>query len=152
MMMAHGVTTDQIGVEHIYDARRTIESRTAALASLRRTDAEAREMLAHARAMEQDFDEPCLVMEHDIAFHLAIARASRNPVFALVVGAFRGVMHETWPIGWRNRARDEDRRAVARLHVELAEAIAAGDPRTAVDLMNRHFDDSTKALLIAGLI
>lgn len=152
MMMAHGVTTDQIGVEHIYDARRTIESRTAALASLRRTDAEAREMLAHARAMEQDFDEPCLVMEHDIAFHLAIARASRNPVFALVVGAFRGVMHETWPIGWRSRARDEDRRAVARLHVELAEAIAAGDPRTAVDLMNRHFDDSTKALLIAGLI
>ena len=35
MMMAHGVTTDQIGVQHIYDARRTIEGRAAALAALR---------------------------------------------------------------------------------------------------------------------
>jgi len=152
MMMAHGVTTDQIGVQHIYDARRTIEGRTVALASLRRTDAEAREILDHARAMERDFDQPSAVMEHDIAFHLAIAQASRNPVFALVIGAFRGVMRETWPIGWRSRARDEDRRAVTRLHVDLAETIAAGDARTAVDLMNQHFDGSTKALLAAGLI
>ena len=40
-------------------------------------------------------------MEHDIAFHEAIAAASRNPMFSLIVTAFSGVTRQTWAIGWR---------------------------------------------------
>ncbi len=152
LMINHGVVTDQIDIQQIYDARRTIEARTATLAALRRSNDEARIILDHARAMEEKFADPPAIMEHDIAFHLAIAKASGNPVFTLIIGAFQGVMRETWPIGWRSRPGEEDRRAMNRLHVELAEAIAAGDPRSAADLMARHFDESIKALLAAGLI
>ena len=152
MTIEHGVVTDQIDILQIYDVRRTIEARTASLAALRRTDAEAHLILRHARAMEHAFADPVAIMEHDISFHGAIARASRNPVFALIVGAFQGVTRQTWPIGWKSRADDEERRAMNALHEEIAMAIIDGNPQAASTLMDRHFDQSIKALLTAGLI
>lgn len=152
LMIEHGVITDQIDIQQIYDVRRTIEARTAALAALRRTDAEALLILSHAQAMERAFGDPEVIMEHDLAFHVAIARASRNPVFALIIGAFQAVTRKTWPIGWKSRTNDDERRAMNALHVELAQAILDGDPQAAAALMNRHFDESIKALLTAGLV
>ncbi|MFN7025327.1 MAG: FadR/GntR family transcriptional regulator [Pseudorhizobium sp.] len=146
LMIEHGVVIDQIDIQQIYDARRTIEARTSALAALRRSQAEAEAIQAHAAAMAADFDTPQTVMEHDIAFHLAIARASRNPIFALILGAFGNVTRETWPIGWRSRSCDADRRGMNALHMDLATAIVAGDPITAAALMDRHFEISLKAL------
>ncbi len=152
LTIEHGVVTDQIDIQQIYDARRTIEARTAALAALRRTDAEARTIAAHARAMLDHCDDPRKVMEHDIAFHLAIAHASRNPLFALIIGAFGGVTRQTWPIGWKSRTSDHERQAMSELHIAIADAIAAGEPASAACLMEEHFDQSIKALLRAGLI
>ena len=152
LMIEHGVITDQIDIQQIYDVRRTIEARTATLAALRRTEAEALLILGHAQAMEGAFGDPDVIMEHDLAFHVAIARASRNPVFALIIGAFQGVTRKTWPIGWKSRTNDDERRAMNALHVELAQAILDGDPQAAAALMNQHFDQSIKALLTAGLV
>ena len=152
LLIEHGVITDQIGIQQIYDVRRTIEARTAALAALRRTEAEALLILGHAQAMERAFSDPKVIMEHDLAFHVAIARASRNPVYALIIGAFQGVTRKTWPIGWKSRSSDDERQAMNALHVELAQAILDGDPQVSAALMNRHFDQSIKALLAAGLL
>ena len=152
LMIEHGVITDQIDIQQIYDVRRTIEARTATLAALRRTEAEALLILGHAQAMERAFGDPDVIMEHDLAFHVAIARASRNPVFALIIGAFQGVTRKTWPIGWKSRTNDDERRAMNALHVELAQAILDGYPKAAAALMNQHFDQSIKALLTAGLV
>ncbi|MGF0538969.1 FadR/GntR family transcriptional regulator [Agrobacterium sp. ES01] len=151
MTFRHGVTTDQIDIRQIYDARRTIEARTASLAALRRSDEEAIQIIAHARAMQNSLDRPEVVMEHDLALHTAIAKASRNPVFALIIGAFRGVIVESWPIGWKARSSDVERDAMNQLHLDLAEAISAGNPLVAASMMERHFDLSLKALAVAGL-
>ncbi|MDK1373671.1 MULTISPECIES: FadR/GntR family transcriptional regulator [unclassified Sinorhizobium] len=151
MTFRHGLFTDQIDIRQIYDARRTIEGRTATLAALLRTEKEADEMLGFARAMQNRLDQPAVVMENDLALHLAIARASKNPVFALMIGAFQGVIVESWPIGWRARATDDEREAMNRLHLDLAEAIAASDPQAASTIMDRHFDQSLRALARAGL-
>lgn len=151
LMIEHGVHTAQININQVYDVRRTIETRTATLAALRRTDAEARTILELARAMEDNFVDAEKVMESDLAFHLEIARASKNPIFSMIVGAFQGVSRQTWPIGWRSRASDAERHAMNAIHIELAQAIAAGDPQAASQLMARHFDESVKALLAAGI-
>ena len=90
LMIEHGIDTEQINVQQIYDVRRTIEVRTATLAALRRSNDEARLILAHAEAMRTNFDVSEKVMESDLAFHLEIARASKNPIFAMIVGAFQG--------------------------------------------------------------
>lgn len=151
LMIEHGLHTAQININQIYDVRRTIEMRTSTLAALRRTDAQARAILDHAMAMETGFADADKVMESDLAFHLEIARASHNPIFPIIVGAFQGVTRMTWPIGWRSRTSDAERHAMNRIHIELAEAIRAGDPQAASQLMARHFDESAKALLAAGI-
>lgn len=151
LLIEHGVLTEQISVQQIYDVRRTIETRTVALASLRRTEQEAQAILGHARKMQAARNDPETVMECDLAFHLEIAKASRNPVFAMIVGAFEGVSRETWPIGWRSRTAESHRTAMLETHLKIAEAIAAGDPQEASTLMEAHFADSIKALLDAGM-
>ena len=151
LIIEHGVHTDQINVQQIYDVRRTIETRIVTLASIRRSDAEAAEILAEAAAMRASIHHPDRLMEHDLAFHRALAKASKNPVFALIVGAFQGIARQTWPIGWKSRTTDEAREAMIATHEEIARAVAAGDPQKAVSAMAVHFDESVRALLSAGL-
>ncbi len=152
LMIEHGVHTDQIGIQQIYDVRRTIETRIASLAAIRRTDTEAQAILAHANAMrEAALGNPVLLMERDIAFHKTLAQSCRNPVFALIVGAFQGVTRRTWPVGWRSRTTNAARERMLSSHEEIAGAVAAGDPPRAVEAMTRHFDESVRALMEAGV-
>ncbi len=150
-VIEHGVHTEQISIQQIYDVRRTIEIRTSVLAALRRTDGEAARIRGHAKAMHDNFATPELIMEHDLAFHLEIAKAAKNPVFALIVGAFEGVTRQTWPVGWRSRSTEDEQYAMIGIHLNLADAIIDGDPQGASELMARHFDESVKALLEAGI-
>lgn len=151
MVLDHAAQTDQTSIQQIYDVRRTIELRTAALAALRRTAAEARAIAGHAAAMRADFSDTAKVMEHDIAFHEAIAAASRNPLFAVLVGAFQVITRQTWPIGWNSRPNDAARMASVAGHEAIARGIEAGDPRVAEAAMAEHFDASVMALLAAGI-
>ncbi|MDQ0327698.1 MULTISPECIES: FadR/GntR family transcriptional regulator [Phyllobacteriaceae] len=147
----HAVHTNQATIQQIFDVRRTVERRTVALAALRRTDREAAEILNLAEAMQRDFHEPVKVMEHDIAFHEAIGLASKNPMFAMIVGSFHVVTRHTWPIGWASRASNETRQESVDTHLAIAQAIANGDPAKGEAAMVEHFDLTVKALLAAGV-
>jgi GntR family transcriptional repressor for pyruvate dehydrogenase complex len=151
VVLDHVVQTNQITVQQILDVRRTVELRTVALAALRRSEREAAEIAGHAGRMRVDFAEATRVMEHDIAFHEAIATASRNPMFALIVASFHVVTRQTWPIGWAARATDADRRDNVALHEAIARAILERDPRAAEARMAEHFDSTVKVLLTAGI-
>lgn len=131
--------------------RRTIEQRTAALAALSRCADQAREILAHAQAMKANAETSALIMEHDLGFHPAIAKAARNPVFTLIMRAFEGITRQTWPIGWRSRKDKAEQIFMLDLHGAIAGAIVAGDPQRAADLMAKQFDESVRALLVAGI-
>ncbi|WP_306120284.1 MULTISPECIES: FadR/GntR family transcriptional regulator [unclassified Roseitalea] len=150
-LIEHGVHTDQISVHQIYDVRRTIETRTAVLAALHRTEAQGARIVELARAMRPAFETPEQVMEHDLGFHIEIAKAAKNPVFAMIVGAFEGVTRQTWPIGWRSRTTAQEQLAMIDLHIALGEAIMVGDPAAAAELMGEHFDVSVRALVAAGI-
>jgi GntR family transcriptional repressor for pyruvate dehydrogenase complex len=152
LVIDHAVHTDQVSIQQIYDVRRTIEMRTVALATLRRSEPEAEGINAHAFAMRQAFSRPDEAMEHDIAFHTAIAVASRNPLFALIVGSFSVVTRQTWRIGWDSRSTNAERLANVDCHARIAAAIEAREPHMAEAAMAEHFDNSVKALLSAGVI
>ena len=151
LVIDHGVQTNQVSVQQILDVRRTIEMRTVGLAALRRTDKEAREIHALAAAMRADFFEGQKVMEHDIAFHEAIACASRNPMFAHIVGAFHVVTRQTWRIGWLARETDAERYENIACHEAIAGAIENGNRAVAEAQMADHFDNTVKVLLTSGI-
>ena len=150
-IIEHGVLTDQISVLQIYDVRRTIETRTVELAALRATPEEVASLRARTAAMRVFVEAPEQLMAEDLAFHREIASASRNPVFALIIGAFESVTRQTWPIGWRSRSTTEEQLGMIDIHADVADAIGNGDPAGAREAMARHFDQSVRALIAAGL-
>jgi DNA-binding FadR family transcriptional regulator len=152
LIIEHAVHVEQMTIQQIYDLRRTLEGRTVVLAALRRHDREAVQIGDLAAAMRTDFHNPEEVMEHDVAFHTAIATAARNPAFSLVLGGFEKVMRQTWPIGWRSRATDTLRMESVESHEAIARAISEGDTVAAQAAMADHFDNSVKALIAAGVI
>ena len=151
LMSEHGVHTDQIIIHQIYDVRRTIETRIVTLAAIRRTDEEAAEILRLAGQMKASLGNPAQLMEYDLAFHTALAQASRNPVYSLLIGSFQGITRQTWPMGWKTRPTQAARDLMVQTHVHMARAVAASDPLKAVELMSLHFDESVRALLTAGM-
>jgi GntR family transcriptional regulator, transcriptional repressor for pyruvate dehydrogenase complex len=151
MLIEHAVHTKQINIQQILDVRRSIELRTVVLAALRRTEREASDIAAIAAEMLKRFGEPSQVMELDMSFHEAIARASRNPLFVLLVGSFRVITHETWAIGWASRPSDDARRESVGGHSVIASAIQDRNPQVAEKAMADHFDLTVKALLNAGV-
>lgn len=148
--MSHAVDTAQATVSQVWDARRALECRTAELAAMRRTKAEALAILAHARALRRAGADLTVQTEHDIAFHGAIASATRNPVFSLLIASFANLMRQTCPIGWLSRRTESDRLAVFDQHDRIAEAISAGDPAAAQAAMDAHFELSLRALTKSG--
>jgi len=145
----HAMMTAQITVPQVWDVRRTIEVRTAALAAASRTSAEASGILELAQAMSSQLDDLPAMTVHDIAFHAAIARACHNPLFLQIVSSFAPLMEVAVPAAWRTRAAAADRAAMVDRHRAVALAIYRQDPPAAAAAMESHFDTAVGALLEA---
>lgn len=151
MILDHTVMMKQLSVQQVLDVRRTLELRTVHLAALRRTDAQARELLDIVEGMFDALETPEIVMELDIRFHELIAQASGNSLYAIIVGSFRVITQQTWHIGWRSRATLENRTENIRCHHKIAEAISVQSPEMAEAAMTEHFDSAVSILLRAGV-
>ena len=143
----HAVTTAQISVPEIWDVRRTIELRTAELAAVERTDAEAAQITELAEAIARDSDDLAARTRHDIAFHEAIAAASHNQLFVQIVASFGPLMEVAVPAAWQTRIAEQQREIMVERHRAVAAAIANRDPIAATMAMSAHFDASIGDLL-----
>ncbi|WP_395647878.1 FadR/GntR family transcriptional regulator [Terricaulis sp.] len=145
----HAVSTAQITVAEIWDVRRTIEVRTAALAATCRTDEEAARIMELAQAMAEDRDDDARRTRHDIAFHNAIAHASHNVLFIQIVASFAPLMDVAVPAAWRTRKAKKQQQLMIDRHLAVARAIVARDAAAAAAAMSVHFDDAIGDLLKA---
>jgi len=143
----HAVSTAQVSVRQIWDVRRTLEVRTADLAAQFRTDDQAAWIVETAQAMSRAGDDLDETTAHDIAFHQAIAQASRNELFRQIVASFGPLMEVAVPTAWRTRETLAQRRAILDLHREIARAVQKADPTAARAAMEAHFDDTIGHLL-----
>lgn len=151
MILDHTVYTRQLSIQQVLDVRRTLEIRTASLAALRRSDAEARELLDVVAQMFAALEQPDELMELDIRFHEIIAKASGNSLYSIIVNSFRVITRQTWHIGWRSRGTIENRTENIRCHERIVTAIVAQDPVRAEAAMSEHFDSAVTVLLHAGV-
>ncbi len=138
----HAVATAQITTAQVWDVRRTLELRTAALAADHRSDGDARVILNHAQGMATHQNDLGTLIGHDIAFHQAIAHAGGNVLFHQIVRSFEQLMRVAVPSAWHTRETSVQRDAVIAVHRDLANAIADRDPAAAARLMDAHFDQT----------
>lgn len=143
----HAVSTEQVSVADVWDVRRTLELRIAALAAQRRTDAQAAAILAIAQAMAKGCDDMAQVTRLDIALHNAIAEAAANLLFAQIMRSFAPLMETAVPRAWETRRTDAQRQQIIACHLDLAQAIVDRDAVAAAAAIDRHFDSSIGQML-----
>jgi GntR family transcriptional repressor for pyruvate dehydrogenase complex len=93
------------------------------------------------REMEVFDDRPARVLEANFNFHLAVARASGNPVFVAMLEELRPAIYRelNLPVrepGWRAACRAG--------HAEIIAEIRAGSPEGAEEAMRRHLEHESR--------
>lgn len=152
LVLEHATLARGLSIQQVLDVRRTLELRTVSLAALRRSDADATALLDITarmfKALEGGHTD---LMELDIQFHSLIARASGNPLHAMLVDSFCAVTRQTWAIGWHSRGTYQNRFDNLKCHERIATAIMVQDAGRAETAMSEHFDSAVNALLRAGV-
>lgn len=132
-------------LRHIIEIRCALEEQAAALAAERATDAEIEKLAQHIEAIRDMSLGPEKAVEHDIAFHMAVAEASHNPMLFNMVLNIRQLLHGYIKSGYTRRGYSNQAEAddIADLHQPIVDAIRAGQPYEAKKAMHVHFKNTT---------
>jgi GntR family transcriptional regulator, transcriptional repressor for pyruvate dehydrogenase complex len=148
IFFAYALSLDGAEVTDLLEVRRGLEVQSAALAAERATAADLSELRALTKGMKghlERFEIPAFV-DLDVAFHLGIARATRNNLLVHLVEAIREPLRESVLVGLTSRATADEVLHVQRMHEQIVDAIAGRDPRAAGQAMADHFDRALTAI------
>jgi DNA-binding FadR family transcriptional regulator len=136
--------SDVAGLLRCLEVRIALEGQAASLAALRRTPAQMERITATLAALHVAFDTGSVPARTDFAFHLAVAAASGNALFAELLEALHETIHQAMTVALGiTRAGSKDRaRRVFEEHEAIAEAIARGDGEAAGLAMRYHLHRS----------
>lgn len=134
----------QTDILELVEARKIIETRSAALCALRASEEELAgiEELVHLMRTKLGEVEP--FNQLDLDFHLRIAQGAHNSVLTTILGTVRDLLMEQ--VRSVQRLPGAITRAF-RFHQELAQALRARNSERAERVMAEHLDDVEKAIL-----
>jgi GntR family transcriptional repressor for pyruvate dehydrogenase complex len=138
-----------VDVMAVLELRISLETESAGLAALRRSDLQLAEMRAALDAFEANLGGAGAAVSPDFRFHLAIANATGNRYFADIMSHLGSTLIPRTRIDSSRVAREELSqylRRVNREHEEIYQAIARRDPESARAAMRIHLTNSRERL------
>lgn len=142
--IVHGFNTSQISILDVWEVRRTVEIRTTELAAALRTDAEMAEIERIFDSIASNMGDLEKLAQANAEFHLAIARASHNVLFAQILSSFAPITRIATREAWRSYGTKALKQTQLRRHKAIVRAIARKDPEAAADAMREVFDDAIR--------
>lgn len=140
-------------VAHVVEVRRALEGEMAALAAERATRQQVTSLRRALAAIDAAVAEGHDGVAEDLAFHRAVAEATGNPQFKLLLGFLEQYLREGMRITRGNEARSADfMQAVRKEHRSIVDAIAAGDPRAARRAAISHLVHGARRLERGGVL
>ena len=127
----------------VIEVRRALETEIAAAAALRRTDddlARLEDILARTASMRQSRAE---FVKLDVAFHSALATATHNELFPLLLEPVNGIMIKVRELGFKVPRAPE--RAL-KFHGRILERVRAADQEGARAAMRGHLEEAEATL------
>jgi DNA-binding FadR family transcriptional regulator len=132
--------------QRLYDVRKVLESGTAALAALHHDEDDLEELRKHLATMIGPDVNHETYVEADIAFHRAIASASKNPFLVLFISFVDMKLKESISVALKSLNFEETIEVSAEEHDEIFRCLAAHDPEGARQAMQLHLDNSSRRL------
>lgn len=128
------------GMLRCLEVRMALEGQAAALAAQRRTSNQMDRIHGSLTALQAAFESGTVLARTDFEFHLAVAAASGNTVFAEVLETLDATIQHamTVALGLTRSGSKERARRVFEEHEAVAEAIARGDAEAAGLTMRYH--------------
>lgn len=133
----------KLDLAQLFEMRLWIETQAATAAARRRTPADLKRMKDAIREMEKKRNDFEAASAADVAFHRAIASATKNEYFLAFHDFLRGQLAVARRAQWENTALSAGDYA-QREHGELFDAIERGDHRAAAASAERHLRAAAK--------
>jgi GntR family transcriptional repressor for pyruvate dehydrogenase complex len=137
MMLRTG--NHEIAFAHVQEVRRLLEVEIAGLAAERRDEEDLRRMEAQLQAMVEFEHDPHRWAEADVAFHAAIAVATHNPLYPVLLGTIADLLMEVRLTGISLPGTAQK---AQRYHRPIFERIKVGDRLGARKAMLDHLRES----------
>ncbi len=137
-------SADVAGLLRCCEVRMSIEGHAAALAARRHTPQQLSDIIKALDHMRVSFAAGTLPIAADFNFHVAVAKASGNDLFASVLEMLHPTIERSMAVGLRI-TREISKERIERVlgeHQEICNAIARGDSDAADLAMRYHIDRS----------
>ncbi len=137
--LAQAMKSQNATLEDLLEVRMGLECNTAALAARRATEKDLQIMRAHIDAMDSAVSAGGLGSQADVAFHMSITYASKNPVQVFVMKRFYDFLF----LGIKENLqrlyeKPENIESIMAQHKKIFEAIKSRNPENAFDAMQYH--------------
>jgi GntR family transcriptional repressor for pyruvate dehydrogenase complex len=137
-------------VLRVTELRRGIEAEAAALAAQRRTRAQLADIKRALGAIDAAAKKHQDGVDEDLAFHIAISRATGNPLYPSLLEFISQFIHGAIRVTRTNEASRQDFSSQVREeHGAIFSAIAARDPLAARRAAITHIDNAGERILAA---
>jgi len=134
-VLAHSVKARKARVSQIFEFREMLEPSIAASAAKNVSPAQLERLKAIACDQQRRLLDGAGDADLDAAFHLGLARASKNPVVYEAMAAISGILSETRAPDLRSQKR---RTAAVAAHLRIIDALEARDPEACARAMREH--------------
>lgn len=150
--VSSGLAVDRDKLADVYELRMELEGGAAALAAVRRNAADLSAMAQALADLEAHLEHPEQGVEHDIAFHVAIATATHNRTYQDLLQYLNLQLRLAVSTARSNsRLQDGLTAAVHQEHVAVFEAIRARNPERARQAAVRHLQQAASRLQLDSL-
>lgn len=136
-------------IEHLLEVRKVLEIGAVRAAAQKRTDVDLKQLSDSLEQMKGAFGNEELGEKADFAFHLAIAKASQNPLLVKLMNNVSEMMIETMKETRRIWLYAEEKTAerIYKEHQQIYEAILSQHAEDAQHFMMSHLDNVEHVLM-----
>lgn len=144
----YSMVTRQIATSEILELRRTLEVQCAALAALNGSEDDFSRLRQEMENLRHVFGDHQQFIIHDTRFHLILAEASGNPLYALLLQALRASLENSIAAGLQAHDINDRREKIISVHQTILEKVCQRDEAGARAAMQDHFDSAINALIV----
>jgi GntR family transcriptional regulator, transcriptional repressor for pyruvate dehydrogenase complex len=122
-------------LEYIFDVRHVLEVEIAGRAARQATKVDIEEMEYHLQQMADNLEDLEQAAAADVAFHAALARATQNPLFAILLDSISEIMLEVRRLGFTLSGAPQK---ILEEHARILQSVKSGDVEASQATMSEH--------------